>query len=64
MTISRANPVQFCLRMVQWFIIKQTRKETVMTISCAGPPTVLLGNGSMIHNQMNVDRNGNYQRPF
>ena len=50
--------------MVPWFIIKQTQTETVMTTLCANPPTVLLENGSMVHNQTNADRNGNYQRPF
>ena len=42
--------------MVPWFIIKETRAETVIAISRANPPTVLLENGSMVHNQMNVDR--------
>ena len=37
---------------VPWFIIKQTQTETDMT----DPPTVLLKNGSVAHNQMNVDR--------
>ena len=41
--------------MVPWFIVKQTRMETVMTISRADSPTVLLENGSMVHNQMSAD---------
>ena len=42
--------------MVPWFIIKHSQMKTVMTISRADPPTVLLENGSMLHNQMNADR--------
>ena len=38
------------------FIIKQSQTKTVMTISCAYPSTVLLENGSMVHNQTNADR--------
>ena len=33
-----------------------TQTETVIPISRADPPTVLLKNGSMVHNQMNTDR--------
>ena len=51
MTISRADPLRFCSRMVPWFIIKQTQTEMVMTISHTDP---LLENGSMIHNEMNA----------
>ena len=42
--------------MVPWFIIKQTRMKAVITISRAAPPTVLLENSSMVHNQVNADR--------
>ena len=41
--------------MVPRFIFKQTQMETVMTILRADPPTVLLENGSMVHNQTNTD---------
>ena len=47
---------RLCSRMVLWFIIKQSLTETVIPISCANPPTVLLENGSMVHNQTNTDR--------
>ena len=53
--------------MVPWFIIKQTQTETVKLIT-SRPPTVLLDNGFMIHNQTNTNGNDNdhltYQLPY
>ena len=46
--------------MVLWFIIKQTQTEMIMTILHADSPTVLLENGSMVHNQTNADINIRY----
>ena len=34
--------------MVSWFIVKQSRTKTIVTISIADPPTVLLKNSSMV----------------
>ena len=36
----------------------------VMTISLGDPPTILLENGSLVHNQTNMDRNRNYWQPL
>ena len=46
-----------------WFIIKNGNGVRNDHLMCQ-PPTVLLENGSMVHDQTNVDRNGSYQRPF
>ena len=42
--------------MVPWF--KQTQTKMVKLITCQ-PPTVLLDNGSMVHNQTNSNGNNN-----
>ena len=43
--------------MVPWFIIKQTQTKMAKLITCR-PPTVLLENGSMVHNQTIMNKNG------
>ena len=47
-------------RMVPWLIIKQSRTKTVINISRADPSTFLLKNGSMVHDQTNMNRNGKF----
>ena len=49
-------PTPLHSRMVPWFIIKQTRTEMIIPVSRAKPPTVLLENGFMVHNQTNADK--------